>query len=72
MKWIWPFSWYWRIRELEREMMAVKAAYLELDHKYRAREFVHTAQQACWRWHSRSSLKAHVNSTHQLKVRLST
>lgn len=46
MKWIWPFNWYWRIRELERELAAIKAAYLELDHKYHASAFSYSATQA--------------------------
>jgi hypothetical protein len=36
MKWIWPLSWYFRIRELEREVALLRAVALELQGKLTA------------------------------------
>ncbi len=34
--WIWPLSWYFRLRELEAENAALRLAYKDLDAKFRA------------------------------------
>jgi hypothetical protein len=35
-KWIWPISWYWRIRELETQIFTLKARERELLAQIRA------------------------------------
>lgn len=41
--WIWPLSWYFRIRELEAENCALRLAYKDLDAKFRAEAIANTA-----------------------------
>lgn len=40
--WIWPLSWYFRIRELEAENAALRIAYKDLDAKFRAEAIANT------------------------------
>jgi hypothetical protein len=40
--WIWPISWYFRIRELEAENAALRIAYKDLDAKFRAEMIANT------------------------------
>ncbi len=44
--WIWPLSWYFRIRELEIENAALRLAYKDLDAKFRAEAIAHTIHNA--------------------------
>jgi hypothetical protein len=34
--WVWPLSWYYRIKELEAENTVLRLAYKDLDAKFRA------------------------------------
>lgn len=40
--WIWPLSWYFRIRELEAENAALRLAYKDLDARFRAEAIANT------------------------------
>lgn len=44
--WIWPLSWYFRMRELEAENAALRLAYKDLDAKFRAEAIANTIHNA--------------------------
>lgn len=42
MKWVWPLSWYFRIRELERQLVAERAMNHKLEMSLRAANIQNT------------------------------
>lgn len=48
MKWIWPISWYWRIRELEAQVATLKVRERELEARIRAQAIAQTSMIATY------------------------
>lgn len=48
MKWVWPISLYWRIRELEAQIATLKGRERELEARVRAQAIAQTSMIATY------------------------
>lgn len=48
MRWLWPISWYWRIRDLQEQVAALKARKRELEAQVRAQAIEQIAMMATY------------------------
>lgn len=48
LRWLWPFSWYWRMRDLEVQNAVLKVKVRELDALFRASAVSQAANLAAY------------------------